>query len=181
VGTLQGAQAVLRNPVVVMRAGLHDVVAQLAVGPVQNMPVAQDVGRAVHLVEDDAAEGAGRDLHVSDARTGQDRVEAPLARRALRLGHRHHAKQWFTRRLQAETEPVLGPDGVSRIGATADPDTLAIRMLGTVKSAIREGLAITRAEVKGRLTVTDPAALATTLTDGIGRARAYSCGLLLIR
>lgn len=54
-------------------------------------------------------------------------------------------------------------------------------MLGTVKSTIREGLAITRAEVKGRLTVTDPATLATALTDGIGRARAYGCGLLLIR
>ncbi|WP_328665562.1 type I-E CRISPR-associated protein Cas6/Cse3/CasE [Streptomyces sp. NBC_00322] len=113
--------------------------------------------------------------------TGKAAVQNKVRGKRVPQTTPHHAKQWFTRRLQAETEPALGPDGVSRIGATADPDTLAIRMLGTVKSTIREGLAITRAEVKGRLTVTDPATLATALTDGIGRARAYGCGLLLIR
>ncbi|WP_412076007.1 type I-E CRISPR-associated protein Cas6/Cse3/CasE [Streptomyces xanthophaeus] len=44
-----------------------------------------------------------------------------------------------------------------------------------------KGLRIARAEIRGSLTVTDPEALVTALSNGLGHARAYSCGLVLTR
>ncbi|MEU9332353.1 type I-E CRISPR-associated protein Cas6/Cse3/CasE [Streptomyces sp. NPDC048290] len=61
-------------------------------------------------------------------------------------------------------------------------DRLAVRMLPVVSSpAPHRGLRIARAEVKGTLTVTDPPVFVAALTQGIGHARAYSCGLILVR
>ncbi|NLU70594.1 type I-E CRISPR-associated protein Cas6/Cse3/CasE [Streptomyces sp. HNM0574] len=55
-------------------------------------------------------------------------------------------------------------------------------MLPKVSSSTsRKGLRIGRAEIKGTLTVTDPKTFVTALTRGIGHARAYSCGLLVVR
>lgn len=102
--------------------------------------------------------------------------------RGRRIAHTRpeHVKGWFTRRLQAPGDPRNAPDGLPRIGATADPTTLGIRMLPTVTSATaRKGLRVVRAEIRGSLTVTDPSALVEVLTQGLGHARAYSCGLLL--
>ncbi|MFH8640349.1 type I-E CRISPR-associated protein Cas6/Cse3/CasE [Streptomyces goshikiensis] len=104
--------------------------------------------------------------------------------RGQRLPHStpDHVKNWFVRRLQAEDEPATGEGGVARIGATADPAALGIRMLPTVSSpAPHKGLRIARAEIRGSLTVTDPETLVTTLSNGLGHARAYSCGLILTR
>ncbi len=93
-----------------------------------------------------------------------------------------HVKNWFVRRLQPPGEPCKGPDGVTRVGATADEETLAVRMLPTVTSpGPHTGLRIVRAEIRGALTVTDPAALVDAMTQGIGHGRAYGCGLLLTR
>ncbi|MGW7142353.1 type I-E CRISPR-associated protein Cas6/Cse3/CasE [Streptomyces xanthophaeus] len=102
--------------------------------------------------------------------------------RGKRVAHTRpdHVKGWFVRRLQPEGEPCSGPQGRVRIGADADPAELAVRMLPTVSSA-GKGLRIVRAELRGKLTVTDPQALADTMTEGIGHGRAYSCGLLLTR
>jgi CRISPR system Cascade subunit CasE len=48
--------------------------------------------------------------------------------------------------------------------------------------AIRRGKPVTLVTVTfdGRLEITDPEALRRTLTQGIGRARAYGCGLLTL-
>lgn len=112
---------------------------------------------------------------------GKEAVQKKI--RGKRIPHTtaQHAKDWFTRRLQPLGEPASSANGVTRIGATTDPDALSIRMLGSLKSTSREGLTVARAEIKGRLTVTEPSALVTTLNEGIGRARAYGCGLILIR
>lgn len=73
-------------------------------------------------------------------------------------------------------------DGNGSVGGTANPETISVRMLPTVSSpASHKGLKIARAELRGSLTVTDPAAFATALSDGLGHARAYSCGLILTR
>ncbi|CAL9677002.1 hypothetical protein SUDANB105_07993 [Streptomyces sp. enrichment culture] len=85
-GALQGSETVEGDAVVIVRAGLHDCLTQGAVRAVQHVPVTQDIGGCIVLVEDDAADGAGRDLDVSDTRPGHDRVETPLAHRALGLG-----------------------------------------------------------------------------------------------
>ncbi|MEU8433808.1 type I-E CRISPR-associated protein Cas6/Cse3/CasE [Streptomyces sp. NPDC029216] len=93
-----------------------------------------------------------------------------------------HVKRWFGRRLQPEGESVIAEDGVVRIGAVTDTETLGIRMLPTVSSAHRsKPVRIGRAEIRGSLTVTDPETLVGTLSNGLGHARAYSCGLVLTR
>ncbi|MFC5719194.1 type I-E CRISPR-associated protein Cas6/Cse3/CasE [Streptomyces gamaensis] len=92
--------------------------------------------------------------------------------RGHRVAHTRpeHVKSWFQRRLD------------THIGATADASAVAVRMLPAVSSATaHKGLKIGRAEIRGSLTVTDPRRFVTALSDGIGHARAYSCGLILTR
>jgi CRISPR system Cascade subunit CasE len=104
--------------------------------------------------------------------------------RGTRVAHNRpdHIKTWFARRLQPIGEPAIAPDGVTRIGAIADTDRLALRVLPNVSStSAHKGLRIARAEIKGTLTITDPQAFVTALTRGVGHARAYSCGLILVR
>ena len=104
--------------------------------------------------------------------------------RGRRTSHTHpkHVSRWFLERNQSPGEPPVDPRGIRRIGAAVDESRLSVRMLPTLSSpAPHKGLRIVRAEIKGSLVATDPHALATALTDGIGRARAYSTGLLLIR
>lgn len=104
--------------------------------------------------------------------------------RGTRVAHNRpdHIKTWFARRLQPIGEPAIAPDGVTRIGAIADTDRLALRVLPNVSStSAHKGLRIARAEIKGTLTITDPQVFVTALTRGVGHARAYSCGLILVR
>ncbi|MFF4557721.1 type I-E CRISPR-associated protein Cas6/Cse3/CasE [Streptomyces sp. NPDC001422] len=109
---------------------------------------------------------------------------SPPKTRGTRVPHTHpkHVKEWFSRRLQPTGEPAIASDGVTRIGGDTDTERLALRMLPQVSSpAPHKGLRIARAEIKGTLTITDPKALVAALTQGIGHARAYSCGLILVR
>ncbi|MGW2766117.1 type I-E CRISPR-associated protein Cas6/Cse3/CasE [Streptomyces sp. NPDC001275] len=109
---------------------------------------------------------------------------SPPKTRGTRVAHTRpeHVRTWFSHRLQPSGEPTVAPNGVTRIGADADTERLALRMLPRVSSpAPHKGLRIARAEIKGTLTVTDPKALVAALTHGIGHARAYSCGLILVR
>ncbi|MDF9816784.1 type I-E CRISPR-associated protein Cas6/Cse3/CasE [Streptomyces sp. SPB162] len=104
--------------------------------------------------------------------------------RGTRTAHTtpEHVKRWFARRLQADGEPATAEDGGVRIGATTDTESLGIRMLPTVSSAHRnKSVRIGRAEIRGSLTVTDPQTLVNALSNGLGHARAYSCGLILTR
>lgn len=109
---------------------------------------------------------------------------SPEKTRGTRVAHSRpeHVKAWFVRRLQPLGEPAVAPDGVTRIGADADTDRLGLRMLPKVSSpSPHKGLRIARAEIKGTLTVTDPTVFVGALTRGIGHARAYGCGLILVR
>lgn len=109
---------------------------------------------------------------------------APEGTRGKRVAHTRpeHVKRWFTRRLQPSGEPSVAPDGLTRIGADASPDAIAARMLPNVSShTAHKGLRIARAELRGTLTVTDPDIFVAALTNGVGHARAYSCGLILVR
>ncbi|GAA3884806.1 type I-E CRISPR-associated protein Cas6/Cse3/CasE [Streptomyces sedi] len=104
--------------------------------------------------------------------------------RGRRVAHTRpeHVRKWFARRLQAPGEPSVAPDGLTRIGAVTDPEGVGVRMLPFASSAgPHRGLRIGRAEIRGSLTVTDPAVFVEALTRGIGHARAYCCGLILVR
>ncbi|MFF8732245.1 type I-E CRISPR-associated protein Cas6/Cse3/CasE [Streptomyces sp. NPDC015171] len=93
----------------------------------------------------------------------------------------HHAAEWFTQRLQPEGEAPIGPSSIKRIGADADPARITTAMLPPLVSTVKKGLKIVRAEVRGQLTVTDPATFTRTLSDGLGKARSYGVGLILVR
>ncbi|GAB2488679.1 hypothetical protein GCM10026982_11500 [Nocardiopsis aegyptia] len=77
----------MEGAVVIVGAGLDDVLAQVAIGAVQHVPVAQDVGSRVVPVVDDTADRARRDAHVPDAHARHDGIDPVLAHGASRLGH----------------------------------------------------------------------------------------------
>ncbi|MEV6973739.1 type I-E CRISPR-associated protein Cas6/Cse3/CasE [Kitasatospora sp. NPDC093806] len=135
--------------------------------------------------------GVDQPLRTGD-RFGFRAVLAPLtARRDLKNPERgtrklpqarpEHVRDWLLKRSQPTGDEPAAPNGVRRIGAAFDPESLAIRMLPAVTSRHHAGLKITRSEIRGQLTVTDPDAFHATLADGLGSGRAYSCGLLLVR
>ncbi|RKT09510.1 CRISPR-associated Cse3 family protein [Streptomyces sp. 1114.5] len=108
--------------------------------------------------------------------------DGTLVRKRLSDTTPRHVKEWFAARLQPVGTERVGPAGVRRIGADGDPETMAIRILPKLGLAAKhQGTKIGRAEIKGTLTVTDPHAFADALATGIGRARSYSAGLLLVR
>ena len=103
------------------------------------------------------------------------------ARKRLADTTARHARQWFQQRLQPPGEPAIADSGRRRIGATTDPQTLAVRIMPKLTNiSTHPGLRVGRAEIKGELAVTDPDAFLHTLTHGLGKARAYGCGLVLI-
>lgn len=143
---------------------------------------------APHLITVDrtfkAGEVVGFRTVVNPTRSKPSGRPAEEKARGTRSAHTtpEHVKRWFSRRLQADGEPARGEDGAARIGATADPAALGIRMLPTVTSAHRsKPVRVGRAEIRGSLTVTDQETFVTVLSNGLGHARAYSCGLILTR
>ncbi|MFJ9352452.1 type I-E CRISPR-associated protein Cas6/Cse3/CasE [Streptomyces sp. NPDC101237] len=143
---------------------------------------------APHIITVDRTFKAGEVLGfrtvVNPTRSKPSGKPAPDKARGTRSAHTtpEHVKKWFSRRFQADGEPANAEDGVARIGATANPDTLGIRMLPTVSSTHRsKPVRIGRAEIRGSLTVTDAETLVSVLSNGLGHARAYSCGLILTR
>ncbi|MGX1811830.1 type I-E CRISPR-associated protein Cas6/Cse3/CasE [Nocardia sp. NPDC055321] len=93
-----------------------------------------------------------------------------------------HARRWFVDRLQPVGESPVDERGVRRIGAIAVPDRLDVRILPKLSHVGgKPGLRIGRAEVRGELEVTDPEVLVDAIIGGIGRAKAYGCGLLLMK
>ncbi|MFE7129137.1 type I-E CRISPR-associated protein Cas6/Cse3/CasE [Streptomyces sp. NPDC057617] len=96
-----------------------------------------------------------------------------------------HARTWFAERLDPTPgTPTSTPrrPTVRRIGAQGDASAMAVRILPKLTFHNRHrGAKVGRADIRGTLKVTDPTTFVTTLTEGLGRARAYGCGLLLIR
>nr|WTB08258.1 type I-E CRISPR-associated protein Cas6/Cse3/CasE [Streptomyces antimycoticus] len=123
---------------------------------------------------------------VNPARERQVWKETPqgrqLTRQRLADTTPKHAREWFADRLQPEGAEPVRRAGIRRIGATGDTSTMAVRILPKLTFGERHrGQKLGRAEIRGALTVTDPDAFTHALTNGIGRARAYSSGLILVR
>lgn len=90
---------------------------------------------------------------------------------------------WFVDRLQPEGAASVSGDGrgVRRIGADARTEDLEVRVLPPVQNMRdRPGQRMTRSQIRGRLTVTDPASFAEVLRSGLGRSRSLGCGLVLV-
>ncbi|MEU5403412.1 type I-E CRISPR-associated protein Cas6/Cse3/CasE [Streptomyces sp. NPDC005963] len=109
----------------------------------------------------------------SRPRTGPD--GEPV--RGKRVAHTTQAgiRKWCTHHFGHGETP-------GRVGAITDPDALSVRSLPLASSADPDrAVRIARAEVRGTLTVADPGVFVTALSDGVGRGRAYGCGLVLTR
>ncbi|WKX72145.1 type I-E CRISPR-associated protein Cas6/Cse3/CasE [Streptomyces sp. XD-27] len=123
---------------------------------------------------------------VSPVRDRELWQDTPQGRRPTRLRvadtTARYAREWFAERLQPACGAPVGRDGVRRIGATGDPLAMTVRMLPKLTLGdCHRGRALARAEIRGTLTVTDPAAFTHALEAGIGPGRAYGAGLLLVR
>ncbi|MEV4130169.1 type I-E CRISPR-associated protein Cas6/Cse3/CasE [Nocardia sp. NPDC049707] len=118
-----------------------------------------------------------------------DRHLSPSARKSSRPERKRladttaeHARQWFAERLQSLGESAVNQRGVHRIGADADPLQLAVRILPKLSHIQgKPGMRIGRAEVRGELAITDPDVFVDTVIGGLGHAKAYGCGLILIK
>ena len=66
-------------------------------------------------------------------------------------------------------------------GFAIDPDSLVAEAYEQHDDRTDRKLQFTTVDFSGRLTVTDPNAFATALVGGIGHAKAFGCGLLLVR
>ena len=68
----------------------------------------------------------------------------------------------------------------SRLGFEVDEESLAVD--GYQQHSEKDGqLSFSTADFSGELTVIDPSAFAVALRNGIGPAKAFGCGLLLVR
>ncbi len=110
---------------------------------------------------------------------GQRRaLEEP--RRGVRVAHRTagHQLDWFRTRT-APDDPKWG-------FTVADDPVLNVSVVGREHLTFTKGreqrhrVTLDRVTYEGRLTVTDPVRLREVLTQGLGRAKAYGCGLLTL-
>lgn len=70
--------------------------------------------------------------------------------------------------------------GALAVGVRERHTTSFHRQTGSPKPAGGHSVAITRATFEGELEVVDPDALRHSLTNGMGRAKAYGCGLMTL-
>jgi CRISPR system Cascade subunit CasE len=61
------------------------------------------------------------------------------------------------------------------------PVILSQRQNQTIKTNSDQNISFTSVDYEGVLSVTDPERLITTIENGVGKARAFGCGLLLLR
>ncbi len=117
-----------------------------------------------------------------------------------RTAHRtpHHQMDWLLKRCQEETgfrvtqkpdHARLLPDGTTHQGRPHHGDRyhLTVRDVRPLKflkpaegTAAKNRVTVLTATFDGRLEVTDPDALRRTLTQGLGKAKAYGCGLMTL-
>ncbi len=68
-----------------------------------------------------------------------------------------------------------------RLGFAADTASLRVEAYDQHMEQPDRNLRFSTVDLAGELTVTDPAAFRSALLDGVGSAKAFGCGLLLIR
>lgn len=94
-----------------------------------------------------------------------------------------HQKAWLLDRQQSSGFTVVQKDPAARLLEYGDELQLVVRDkrdLRFAKAAERRTVSLTSVTYDGRLTVTDPDALRRTLTQGLGKAKAYGCGLMTL-
>ena len=109
------------------------------------------------------------------------RKEGEPTKRTAHLTARHQIA-WLLARKDAGFAIVEKPPA-SRLLPEGDEHQLIVRDqadLRFAKAAERRTVTLTAVTYDGRLQVTDPDALRRTLTQGLGKAKAYGCGLMTL-
>jgi CRISPR system Cascade subunit CasE len=94
-----------------------------------------------------------------------------------------HQLQWLLQRQDAAGFKVVTKTPERRLAPGLDDQELAIhnrRQLAFKKRGHNKPVTIVTVTYDGRLEVTDPDALRRALTRGIGKAKAYGCGLMTL-
>lgn len=110
------------------------------------------------------------------------RKEGEPTKRTAHITARHQATWLLGKQSQCGFE--IAPKEVgARLLEHGDEHQLVVRDkrdLQFAKASERRTVTLTAVTYDGRLTVTDPEALRRTLTQGLGKAKAYGCGLMTL-
>ncbi|MFL9827959.1 type I-E CRISPR-associated protein Cas6/Cse3/CasE [Rhodoplanes sp. SY1] len=112
------------------------------------------------------------------ARAVEDAARRWLGRQALSAGFE------ILERFDPELEPDAdAPPGFDRAACDIDEEPVALLASGFQSAAVpgRRTARFGLIDYAGVLTVSDPTALLAGISKGFGRAKAYGCGLMLIR
>ncbi|MBA0050165.1 type I-E CRISPR-associated protein Cas6/Cse3/CasE [Streptomyces sp. AJS327] len=112
----------------------------------------------------------------------------PEGARTKRLAHRtpKHQTTWLLERQQSAGFEVLPKPPERQLAQEGDEHQLAVRDYRPLRFRRQpreqraEDVRITRVTFDGRLRITDPELLRRTLTHGLGKAKAYGCGLMTL-
>ncbi|MET9219041.1 type I-E CRISPR-associated protein Cas6/Cse3/CasE [Streptomyces sp. NPDC008079] len=110
------------------------------------------------------------------------RTDDEQRKRTAHLTARHQ-KAWLLERQASSGFAVVEKPPETRLLEYGDELQLVLRDkrdLRFAKAAERRTVSLTSITYDGRLTVTDPDALRRTLTQGLGKAKAYGCGLMTL-
>lgn len=110
------------------------------------------------------------------------RKEGEPTKRTAHITARHQAA-WLLDRQSEAGFVVTEKRPEQRLLEHGDELQLAVRDkrdLRFAKAAERRTVSLTTVTYDGRLTVTDPDVLRRTLTQGLGKAKAYGCGLMTL-
>lgn len=110
------------------------------------------------------------------------RTEDEPTKRTAHITARHQTA-WLLSRQDKAGFVVVEKPPARRTTQHGDELQLVVRDrrdLRFAKAAERRTVSLTSVTFEGRLTVTDPAVLRRTLTQGLGKAKAYGCGLLTL-
>jgi CRISPR system Cascade subunit CasE len=94
-----------------------------------------------------------------------------------------HQTAWLVSRQAAAGFAIAEKPSADRLLEHGDELQLAVRDkrdLRFAKAAERRTVSLTTVTYDGRLVVTDPAVMRRTLVQGLGKAKAYGCGLMTL-
>ncbi|WP_329093756.1 type I-E CRISPR-associated protein Cas6/Cse3/CasE [Streptosporangium sp. NBC_01469] len=95
----------------------------------------------------------------------------------------HHQLRWLLQRQEGAGFKVVEKPAEQRLVPNGDEHELIVydrRQLAFKKAGHRGSVTLVTVTYDGRLEVTDPDALRRTLTHGLGKAKAYGCGLMTL-
>ncbi|SHK57356.1 type I-E CRISPR-associated protein Cas6/Cse3/CasE [Actinacidiphila paucisporea] len=110
------------------------------------------------------------------------RKEGEPTKRTAHITARHQAAWLLSKQSQGGFE-ITSKEPGARLLEHRDEHQLVVRDkrdLQFAKASERRTVTLTAVTYDGRLTVTDPEVLRRTLTQGLGKAKAYGCGLMTL-